>query len=87
MAIHRFLIRDSPFLFRKEMGKRKPSEIETHGIILPATSRNSGAEWNLYFLIVTSPAPELNARLVPPTRTAVDFGSLGSGTSTGWDLT
>jgi hypothetical protein len=67
------------------MGERKLPEIETHGIVLPATSRNSGAEREQQSSRASATAPELNARFVPPTHTAVDFGSSGPGASAGHD--
>jgi hypothetical protein len=63
------------------MGEKKIPEIETHVVDRPRSSRNSGAERSEDGVKVSIPAPELIAQVVPPTRTAVDFGSQGSWTS------
>jgi len=44
---------------------------ETHGIVLPATSRNSGADWERRPSKISEPAPELNAHVESPTHTCL----------------
>ena len=61
--------------FGKEMDKRKPSEIVTHGVIQPPSSRNSGAERFQEPVSRADSHRNLAHGDVPQPHTPDDFGS------------